>query len=130
MSDSPIKFPSSPLSNEDDLPAHQSFEEDVSADDWRPSNYSPPWSSEKEDPEEEDEEDKDEDDAEDENDNSDSNDVGVLEWGCLETGQVNEDACRSLRWCARRTQDVYWFGLNVPTSSARCCSCCFAPKCL
>jgi hypothetical protein len=36
---------------------------------------------------------------------------------------VNEDARRSLRWCARRTQDVYWFRLNVPMSSARCCSC-------
>jgi hypothetical protein len=77
----PIKFPSSPLSREDDLPAHQSSEEDVSSDDWRPSDYSPPWSSEKEDPKEEDKEDKDEDDAEDENDNSDSDDVGVLEQG-------------------------------------------------
>jgi hypothetical protein len=90
MSDSPIKFPSSPLSSEDDLPAHQSFEEDVSSDDWRPSDYSPPWSSEKEDSEEEDEEDKDEDDAdadaEDDNDNSDSDDVGVLEWGVSRDG--------------------------------------------
>jgi hypothetical protein len=48
MSDNPIKFPSSPLSSEDDLPAHQSSKKDVSSDDWRPSYYSPPWSSEKE----------------------------------------------------------------------------------
>ena len=71
MSDSPIKFPSSPSSSEDDLPTHQSFEEDVSSDDWMP-----PWSSEKEDPEEEEEEDEDEDDAdadaEDDDDDSDS----------------------------------------------------------
>ena len=59
MSDSPIKFPSSPSSSEDDLLAHQSSEEDVSSDDWRPSDYSPPWSSEKEDLEEEDEDDAD-----------------------------------------------------------------------
>ena len=65
MSDSPIKFPSSPSSSEDDLPAHQSSEEDVSSDDWRPFDYSPPWSSEKEDLEEEDA------DAEDDNDDSD-----------------------------------------------------------
>jgi hypothetical protein len=63
MSDSPIEFPSNPSSSEDDLPAHQSSEEDVSFDDWRPSNYSRPWSSEKEDPEMEDEEYEDEDDA-------------------------------------------------------------------
>jgi len=63
MLDSPIKFPSSPSSSEDDLPAHHSFEEDISSDDWRSSDYSPPWSSEKEDPEEEDDEDEDEDDA-------------------------------------------------------------------
>ena len=54
MSDSPIKFPNSSSSSEDDLPTHQSFEEDVSYNDWRSSDYSPPWSSEKEDPEEED----------------------------------------------------------------------------
>ena len=59
MSDNPIKFPSSPSSSEDDLLAHQSSEEDVSSDDWRPSDYSPPWSSEKEDLEEEDEDDAD-----------------------------------------------------------------------
>jgi hypothetical protein len=62
MLDSPIKFPSSPSSNEDDLLAHQSSEEDVSFDGWRSTDYSPPWSSEKEDLEEEDE--KDEDDVE------------------------------------------------------------------
>ena len=60
MSNGPIKFLSNPSSNEDDLPAHQSFEEDVSFDVWRPSDYTPPWSSKKEEPEEED---KDEDDA-------------------------------------------------------------------
>ena len=54
MSNSPIKFPNSSSSSEDDLPTHQSFEEDVSYNDWRSSDYSPPWSSEKEDPEEED----------------------------------------------------------------------------
>ena len=70
MSDNPIKFPSSPSSSEDDLPAHQSSEEDVSSDDWRPFDYSPPWSSEKEDPEEEDEDDNDAD-AEDDDDDSD-----------------------------------------------------------
>ena len=53
MSDSPIKFPSSPSSSEDDLPTHQS------SDDWRPSNYSPPWRSEKEDEDDEDDEDED-----------------------------------------------------------------------
>ena len=63
MSDSPIKFPSSPSSSEDDLPAHQSSEEDVSSDDWRSFDYSPPWSSEKEDPEEEDDDEDEEDDA-------------------------------------------------------------------
>jgi hypothetical protein len=35
------------------LAAHQSSEEDVSSDDWRSSDYSPMWSSEKEDLEEE-----------------------------------------------------------------------------
>jgi hypothetical protein len=73
MLDNPIKFSSSLSSSEDDLPAHQSFEEDVSSDDWRPSDYSPPWSSKKED-----DEDKDEDDADanskDDNDDSNSDD--------------------------------------------------------
>ena len=59
MSDNPIKFPNSPSSNEDKLPSHHSSEENVSFDDGK-SNYSPPWSSEKEDlEEEEDEEEKD-----------------------------------------------------------------------
>ena len=62
MSDNPIKFPSSPSSSEDELPSHHSFEENVSSDDGI-SDYSPPWSSEKEDPEEEDEDEDDEDDA-------------------------------------------------------------------
>jgi hypothetical protein len=44
--------------------------------------------------------------------------------------QVNEATRRSLRWCARRTQDVYWFRLNVPTFSAHCCSCCFCTEVL
>ena len=57
MSDSPIKFPSSESSSEDDLLAHQSFEEDSSSYDWRASDYSPLWSSEKDSEEEEDEED-------------------------------------------------------------------------
>jgi hypothetical protein len=33
MSDSPIKFSSSPSSSEDDLPTHQSSDEDISSDD-------------------------------------------------------------------------------------------------
>ena len=69
ISDRPIKFPNNPSSSDDDLPAHQSSEEDVSSDDWRSSNYSPPWSSEKEDPEEKDE---DEVDADNDSDDSDS----------------------------------------------------------
>ncbi|XP_066341541.1 uncharacterized protein [Miscanthus floridulus] len=76
MSDILIKFLSSPSSSEDDLPAHQSSEEDVSSDDWMPSNYSSPWTSEKEDPEEEDEDEEDDTDADadaDDNDDSDSN---------------------------------------------------------
>ena len=78
MSHSPIKFPSNPSSSEDDLLAHQSSKEDVSSDDWRPSDYSPPWSSKKEDLEEDEDEDEDEDeeddaDADDDND-SDSDD--------------------------------------------------------
>ena len=75
MSDIPIKFPSSLSSSEDDLLAHQSSEEDVSFDDWMPSDYSPPWSSEKENPEEE-EDDANadtEDDDDDSDDDSDSN---------------------------------------------------------
>ena len=60
MLDSPIKFPSSPSSSEDDLPAHHSFEEDISSDEWMLSDYSPLWSSE-EDPKEENEEEEDED---------------------------------------------------------------------
>ena len=70
ISDNPIKFPSSPSSNEDDLLAHQSSEEDVSSDHWMPFDYSPPWSSEKEDPEVD--EDKDDADAEDNDSDSDS----------------------------------------------------------
>jgi hypothetical protein len=77
MSDSPIKFPSSPSSSEDELLSHHSSEKDVSSD-WMPSDCSPPWSSEEEDPEEEEEdEDKDEDteddadtDADDDDDNN------------------------------------------------------------
>ena len=53
MSDNPIKFLSSPSFSEDELPSHHSSEENVSSDDGK-SNYSPPWSSEKEDLEEED----------------------------------------------------------------------------
>ena len=65
MSDIPIKFPSSLSSSEDELPSHHSSEENVSSDDGM-SDYSPPWSSEKDDPEEEDEDDADADtDAED-----------------------------------------------------------------
>ena len=56
MLNNPIKFPSSPSSNENELPSHHSSEENVSSDD-RMSDYSPPWTSEKEDPEEEDEDD-------------------------------------------------------------------------
>jgi hypothetical protein len=54
------------------LPAHQSSEEDVSSDDWRSSDYSPPWSSEKEDPEEEDEDNADANDDDSDDSNSDS----------------------------------------------------------
>jgi hypothetical protein len=66
MSDNPIKFPSSPSSSEDELPSHHSSEENVSFNDGM-SDYSPPWSSEKEDSEEDEDEDEDEDDAEDDN---------------------------------------------------------------
>ena len=59
MSDKPIKFPCSPSSSEDELRSHHSSKENVSSDD-RMSDYSPPWSSEKEDPEEEDEDKEDE----------------------------------------------------------------------
>ena len=62
MSDNPIKFLSSESSNEDDLSCHRSSKEDGSSDNWRASYYSPPWSSEKEDPEEEEDEDEEEDD--------------------------------------------------------------------
>ena len=67
MSDSPIKFPSSPSSNEDELPSHHSSEENVSSDDGM-SDYSPPWSSKKEDTEEEDEDEADADAEDDDND--------------------------------------------------------------
>jgi len=73
MSDSPIKFPSSPSSSEDDLPAHQSSKEDVYSNDWMPSDYSPPWSSEKED-EDEDEDEDEEDDADADDDTDDDSD--------------------------------------------------------
>jgi hypothetical protein len=75
MSDSPIKFPSSLSSNEDDLPSHQSSEKDISSDDWMPSDCSPSWSSKKVDQEEEDEDEDEEDDADtfdDDDSNSDS----------------------------------------------------------
>jgi hypothetical protein len=70
MSDNPIKFPSSLSSSEDELPSHHS-EENISSDDGM-SDYSPPWSFEKEDLEEEDEEDKDDANAEDDDDDSDN----------------------------------------------------------
>ncbi|XP_066396136.1 histone H2A.Z-specific chaperone CHZ1-like [Miscanthus floridulus] len=54
MSDSPIKFPSSPSSSGDELPSHHSSKENVSSNN-RMSDYSPPWSSKKEDLEKEDE---------------------------------------------------------------------------
>jgi hypothetical protein len=69
MSDNPIKFPSSPSSSEDELPSYHSFEENISSSDGM-SDYSPPWSSEKEDPEEEDEEEEDNADVEDDDDDS------------------------------------------------------------
>ena len=50
-------------------------EEDVSSNDWRPSDYSLPWSSKKEDLKEEDEDEDDADsDAEDDDDDSDNSD--------------------------------------------------------
>ncbi|XP_066341412.1 uncharacterized protein [Miscanthus floridulus] len=67
-----IKFPCSPSSSEDKLPSHKSSEENS---DNRMSDYSPPWSFEKENPDEEDEDNEDEDDAntdaEDDDDDSD-----------------------------------------------------------
>jgi hypothetical protein len=71
MSDNPIKFPSSPSSREDELPSHYS-EENISSDDGM-SDYSPLWSSEKEDLEEEDE-DKDDTDVDAEDDDDSDND--------------------------------------------------------
>ena len=73
MSDNPIKFPNSLSSSEDGLLAHQSSEEDVSSNDWMPSDYSPPWSSEKED-EDEDEDEDEEDDADADDDTDDDSD--------------------------------------------------------
>ena len=73
MLDGPIKFPSSPSSSEDDLPAHHSSKEHISSDEWMSSNYSPPWSSEKEDPEEDEDEDDADANAEDSNNSDDSN---------------------------------------------------------
>jgi hypothetical protein len=64
MVDSPIKFPSSPSSSEDELPSYHSSEENVSSDDGM-SDYSPSWISEKEDPKEEDDVDDDGDDFDD-----------------------------------------------------------------
>ena len=69
MSDNPIKFLSSLSSSEDELPSHHFSEENVSSNDGM-SDYSPSWSSEKEDPKEEDEDDADAD-AEDVDDDSD-----------------------------------------------------------
>ena len=75
MLDIPTKFASSPLSSEDNLPTRQSSEEDVSSDDWMPSDYNPPWSSKKEDLEEEDEdEDKDRDKEDDADADADADD--------------------------------------------------------
>ena len=73
MSNNLIKFPSSPSSSEDELPSHHSSEENVSFDD-RMSDYSPPWSSEKEDLEEEDDKDEDSTDVDADSDDSDSED--------------------------------------------------------
>ena len=70
MSDSSIKFPSSPSSSEDELPSNHSSEENVSSSDGM-YDYSPPWSFEKEDLEEEDEDNADTD-AKDDDDDSDS----------------------------------------------------------
>ena len=70
MSDSPIKFPSSLSSSEDELSSHHYSEENVSSDDGI-SDYSPPWSSEKVEPEEDDADADDDDDDTDSNSNSD-----------------------------------------------------------
>jgi hypothetical protein len=72
MSNNPIKFPSSPSSSKDELPSHHSSKENVSSDD-EMSDYSPPWSSEKEDLEE-DEDDVDIDVKGDEDDSDDNSD--------------------------------------------------------
>jgi hypothetical protein len=69
MSDNPIKFLSSPLFSEDELLSHHSSKENVSSDDGM-FDYSPPWSSKKEDLEEED---KDDANVEDDDDDSDDN---------------------------------------------------------
>ena len=73
MSDNPIKFPSSPSSSGDELPSHHSSEENVSSNN-RMSDYSPPWSSEKEDPEKEDEDNIDADAKDNDNDYDDDSD--------------------------------------------------------
>ena len=72
MSDNPVKFPSNPSSSKDEFPSHHSSEENVSSDDGM-SDYSPLWSSKKEDPEEEDEDATDAN-AEDSDSDSDSDD--------------------------------------------------------
>ena len=54
------------------MPAHHSSEEDISFDEWMSSNYSPSWSSKKEDLEEEDEADVDDDDDDFDSDGSNS----------------------------------------------------------
>jgi hypothetical protein len=72
MSDSPIKFSSGPTSSEDELPSHHS-KENVSSSDGM-LDYSPPWSSKKEDLEEEDEDDADADAEDDSNDDSNDSD--------------------------------------------------------
>jgi hypothetical protein len=74
MSNNPIKFPSSESSSEDDLSCPS--EEDVSSNDWRASDYSPSWSSKKEDLEKEEDEDEDEEEEE-EDDNDDEFDSDV-----------------------------------------------------
>jgi hypothetical protein len=75
MSDNPIKFQSSPSSSKDELPSHHSSKENIFSVD-EMSDYSPLWSSEKEDPEE-DEDDVDTDvkgDEDDSDDNSNDSD--------------------------------------------------------
>jgi hypothetical protein len=79
MSNNPIKFPSYESSNEDDLSCPS--EEDVSSNDWRAFDYSPSWSSEKEDPEEDEDEEEEEEEKkkkeedDDDNDNDSNSDV-------------------------------------------------------